>query len=201
MSGACDATTACSTRATCTTRSTAVRESNATTIGRTDSMATPTPTRLDAPPTHRSREERCPDRLDFLNGADTIRDAFADFYRATILAGETDPEKVHDLRADLDAAQVHFPEQLDDLVQRCLGGADRDQLDSRFPPSARRSTCTNCAQVDFKGKAKAFVQTYGFLVVHPALHQRRLGEALGLSELPDLEAAGARGGGPVQGHP
>ena len=35
--------------------------------------------------------------LDFLNDADTIRDAFADFYRATILAGETDPDKLHDL--------------------------------------------------------------------------------------------------------
>ncbi|MCE2487307.1 MAG: type I restriction endonuclease subunit R [Desulfurellaceae bacterium] len=35
--------------------------------------------------------------LDFLNDADTIRAAFADFYRATILADETDPNKLHDL--------------------------------------------------------------------------------------------------------
>ena len=35
--------------------------------------------------------------LDFLNDADTIRTAFADFYRATILADETDPNKLHDL--------------------------------------------------------------------------------------------------------
>ena len=31
--------------------------------------------------------------LDFLNDADTIRDAFTDYYRATILAGETDPRQ------------------------------------------------------------------------------------------------------------
>ena len=43
--------------------------------------------------------------LDFLNDADTIRDTFADFYRATILADETDPNKLHDLQADLDATQ------------------------------------------------------------------------------------------------
>ena len=67
--------------------------------------------------------------LDFLNDADTIGDAFADFYRTTILAGETDPDKLHDLQADLDAAQVYSPEQIDDLVQRYLGGADRDELD------------------------------------------------------------------------
>ena len=31
--------------------------------------------------------------LDFLNDADTIRDAFTDYYRATILAGETGPRQ------------------------------------------------------------------------------------------------------------
>ena len=39
--------------------------------------------------------------LDFLNDADTIREAFADFYRATILADETDPNKLHDCRRTL----------------------------------------------------------------------------------------------------
>ena len=46
--------------------------------------------------------------LDFLNDADTIREAFADFYRATILADETDPNKLHDLQADLDAGPGLF---------------------------------------------------------------------------------------------
>ena len=103
--------------------------------------------------------------LDFLNDADTIRDAFADFYRATILAGETDPDKLHDLQADLDAAQVYSPEQLDDLVQRYLGGADRDELDPILGVCVARYVheLDEDAQVDFKGKAKAFVRTYGFL--------------------------------------
>ena len=103
--------------------------------------------------------------LDFLNDADTIRDAFADFYRATILAGETDPDKLHDLQADLDAAQVYSPEQIDDLVQRYLGGADRDQLDPILDVCAAVYVheLDEDAQVDFKGKAKGFVRTYGFL--------------------------------------
>lgn len=33
--------------------------------------------------------------LDFMNDADTIRKAFADYYRTTILAEETDPDKLH----------------------------------------------------------------------------------------------------------
>ena len=103
--------------------------------------------------------------LDFLNDADTIRDAFADFYRATILAGETDPDKLHDLQAELDAAQVYSPERMDDLVQRYLGGADRDQLDPILDVCAAVYVheLDEEAQVDFKGKAKAFVRTYGFL--------------------------------------
>ena len=58
--------------------------------------------------------------------AGAIRDAFADYYRATILADETDPNKLHDLQADLDGAPVYSPEQIDDLVERYLGGAERD---------------------------------------------------------------------------
>ena len=103
--------------------------------------------------------------LDFLNDADTIRDAFADFYRATILADETDPDKLHDLQADLDAAQVYSPEQVDDLVDRYLGGAERDRLDPVLDECVAiyvREPDED-AQVDFKGKAKAFVRTYGFL--------------------------------------
>ena len=103
--------------------------------------------------------------LDFVNDADTIRDAFADYYRATILAGETDPDKLHDLQADLDAAQVYLPEQIDDLVGRYLDGADRDQLDPILDVCAAvyANELDEDAQVDFKGKAKAFVRTYAFL--------------------------------------
>jgi type I restriction enzyme R subunit len=55
--------------------------------------------------------------------------AFQDYYRTTLLADETDPNKLHDLKAALDAAQVYSPEQVQQLVALFLGGADRDQLD------------------------------------------------------------------------
>ena len=103
--------------------------------------------------------------LDFLNEADTIRDAFADFYRATILAAETDPDKLHDLQADLDAAQIYSPEQVDNMVERYLGGAERDELDPILDVCVGRyvEERDEDEQVDFKSKAKAFVRTYGFL--------------------------------------
>ena len=103
--------------------------------------------------------------LDFLNDADTIRDAFADFYRTTILAEETDPNRLHDLQADLDGAQVYSAEQIDDFVQRYLAGAERDQLDPILDAcvAVYLNDLGEDQQVDFKGKAKGFVRTYGFL--------------------------------------
>ncbi len=103
--------------------------------------------------------------LDFLNDADTIRDAFADFYRTTLLADEADPDKLHDLQADLDGAQVYAPEQVDDLVERYLGGAERDELDPILDAcvAVYRNDLDEDGQVTFKGNAKAFVRTYAFL--------------------------------------
>ena len=103
--------------------------------------------------------------LDFLNDADTIREAFADFYRATILADETDPNKLHDLQADLDAAQVYSEEQVEELARRYLGGAERDQLDPILDDcvAVYLRDLDEDGQVEFKGNAKAFIRTYGFL--------------------------------------
>ena len=103
--------------------------------------------------------------LDFLNDVDTIREGFADFYRATILADETDPNKLHDLQAALDAAQVYSEEQVHDFVKRYLGGAERDQLDPILDAcvAVYKHELEEDGQVDFKGKAKGFVRTYSFL--------------------------------------
>jgi type I restriction enzyme R subunit len=103
--------------------------------------------------------------LDFMNEADTIEEAFADYYRTTILAEETDPDKLHDLKAALDEYQVYAAAQIDDLVALYLGGADRDRLDPILDScvAVYREQLDEDGQVDFKGKAKAFARTYGFL--------------------------------------
>ncbi len=103
--------------------------------------------------------------LDFMNDTDTIREAFADYYRTTILSEETDPNKLHDLKAALDGYQVYAQEQIDLLVKLYLGGADRDKLDPILDACVAnyKEQLDEDGQVDFKGKAKAFVRTYGFL--------------------------------------
>ncbi len=103
--------------------------------------------------------------LDFVNDADTIQDAFADYYRTTILSEETDPNKLHDLKAELDGSQVYEPEQVEGLVALYLGGADRDKLDPILDAcvAVYNDQLDEDGQVGFKGKAKAFLRAYGFL--------------------------------------
>lgn len=103
--------------------------------------------------------------LDFMNDADTIQKAFADYYRTTILAEETDPNRLHDLKAVLDGYQVYATEQIEAFVELYLGGADRDRLDPILDAGVAvyKDQLDEDGQVDFKGKAKAFTRTYGFL--------------------------------------
>ena len=102
--------------------------------------------------------------LDFMNDSKTIEDAFADYYRTTILSEETDPNKLHDLKSAMDGYQVYAPEQVQLLVELYLGGAQRDQLDPILDACvAVYKELNEDGQVDFKGKAKTFTRTYGFL--------------------------------------
>ena len=103
--------------------------------------------------------------LDFMNDTDTIQAAFSDYYRTTILSDETDPNKLHDLKSDLDSYQVYAPEDIEQLVDLYLGGADRDKLDPILDTcvAVYKNQLDEDGQVDFKGKAKAFNRTYGFL--------------------------------------
>jgi len=103
--------------------------------------------------------------LDFMNDTDTIREAFSDYYRTTILAEETDPDKLHDLKSALDGCQVYAEGQIDELVAHYLGGADRDKLDPILDAcvAVYKEQLGEDGQVDFKGKAKAFLRAYGFL--------------------------------------
>ena len=103
--------------------------------------------------------------LDFQNNSEAITFAFQDYFRTTLLAEETDPNKLHDLKSALDTAQVYAPEQVQQVVALFLGGAERDKLD----PILDACVATYLArldedgQVDFKGKAKVFCRTYSFL--------------------------------------
>lgn len=103
--------------------------------------------------------------LDFMNDTDVIQFAFSDYYRTTILSDETDPNKLHDLKATLDKYQVYNQGQIDELVKLFLIGASRESLDPILDScvAVYKSDLDEDGQVDFKGKAKGFERAYNFL--------------------------------------
>ena len=103
--------------------------------------------------------------LDFMNDEDAIKAAFEPYYQTTILSGETDPDKLHDLQSVLDGHQVYDAESVDEFARLYLDGADRERLDPILDACVEVyvNDLDEDGQVEFKSKAKTFLRTYGFL--------------------------------------
>jgi type I restriction enzyme R subunit len=103
--------------------------------------------------------------LDFMNDVKTIQASFEPYYRTTILSEETDANKLHDLKASLDGAGVYVPATVDEFVKLYLTGSGRETLDPLLDGCVAMylEKLDEDGQVEFKGKAKAFVRSYGFL--------------------------------------
>ena len=110
--------------------------------------------------------------LDFANNSDIIKASFDDYYRATVLSDETDPNKLHDIEDRLDASGVYTRERVEKvnrafyLYANEVGTSGRRGRD--FDPHLddcveRYSELDEDGQVEFKGGAKAFTRTYSFL--------------------------------------
>ncbi|MCD7798345.1 MAG: DEAD/DEAH box helicase family protein [Akkermansiaceae bacterium] len=102
--------------------------------------------------------------LDFANKTSVIEKAFSKFYRTTILSGVTDPNKLHDLIAQMESYQVYDEKDIEKLVELFLSGEERDKLDPILDACAAVYKQLELdAQIQFKSAAKSFVRTYGFL--------------------------------------
>ena len=102
--------------------------------------------------------------LDFANSPDMIEKSFSRYYRTTLLSGETDPNKLYDLISTMEEYQVYSEENVEQLVNLYLDGAERDKLDPILDTCAviYKNLDTE-DQIKFKSSAKAFCRTYGFL--------------------------------------
>ncbi|MCL2003819.1 MAG: type I restriction endonuclease [Oscillospiraceae bacterium] len=102
--------------------------------------------------------------LDFANDPEDIQEAFSTYYRTTILSGETDPNKLYDLIADMEKHEVYTQHHVDSLVELYLGDAGRDKLDPLLDVCANLyKALEEDAQIIFKASAKGFARTYAFL--------------------------------------
>ena len=102
--------------------------------------------------------------LDFVNDIDTIKESFETYYTTTILADETDPNRLYDIQSELEYHQVYTNYHVEELVELFVNGAERDKLDPILDICLEEyKTLKEDEQVNFKGNAKAFIRTYGFL--------------------------------------
>lgn len=102
--------------------------------------------------------------LDFANEPDQIVASFQPYYRTTLLSAETDPNKLHDMKATLDGAGVYPDDLVADFANRYLADVPRPQLDAMLDHCVENYRALDEEeQVEFKGTAKAFVRTYNFL--------------------------------------
>lgn len=102
--------------------------------------------------------------LNFANKPEDIAKSFSTYYKTTILSGETDPNKLYDLVATMENYQIYTANDVEQLINNYLSGAERDQLDPHLDAcTALYKQLDTDDQIDFKSAAKAFVRTYGFL--------------------------------------
>jgi type I restriction enzyme R subunit len=102
--------------------------------------------------------------LDFANDTDMIKDSFEAYYMTTVLSEETDPNKLYDMVSEMEQHQVYTDYHVDTIVELYLKAAERDRLDPILDACANNyGELDEDEQVSFKGNAKAFVRTYGFL--------------------------------------
>ncbi|WDT81354.1 MAG: type I restriction endonuclease [Candidatus Manganitrophus sp.] len=140
--------------------------------------------------------------LDFMNDADTIQQAFAG------LLPHDDPRRRD--RPQQAARPQGGARWLPGLCRGAGGRVCGAVSGRRRPRPARpdpRRLCGRLPRAAGRGRAGG-LQGQGqgvparlwLSVVDPAVHERRMGEAVDLPHLSRAQAAGAGGGGPVQGH-
>ncbi|HWV24322.1 MAG TPA: type I restriction endonuclease [Thermomicrobiales bacterium] len=102
--------------------------------------------------------------LDFANDPEQIVHSFQPYYKTTMLAAKTDPNKLHDMKARLDDADVYQDRLVVDFVDQYLAEAPRPELDAMLDICVTGyKALDEDEQISFKGTAKAFVRTYNFL--------------------------------------
>lgn len=102
--------------------------------------------------------------LDFVNDSETIKTAFDRYYKTTVLSGETDANKLNDLIDVMEPMEVYQQEEVDQVVEDYLDGADRTRIDPTLDIGVDRYKKLDMDdQIEFKSSAKNFVRTYNFL--------------------------------------
>jgi len=111
--------------------------------------------------------------LDFVNDAEEIQEAFRQYYEGSVMGEEVDPDRLYEVKAELDASGIYLQEEVDEFSRiffaprRKQSPSDHkamnailDKAVARFQQLRQES---EEEAEDWRGKARAFRNLYGFL--------------------------------------
>lgn len=109
--------------------------------------------------------------LDFANTEEEILEAFQPYYEKTSLGGTADPNKLYDLKYQLDESRVIWPSEVAAFAQvffkpqQQINRRDHAALNRAIDPAVDRfrNLTPEEKQDDFKNTLKVFVRLYAFL--------------------------------------
>jgi type I restriction enzyme R subunit len=108
--------------------------------------------------------------LDFVNEREEIQEAFQDYYELATIDEPVDPNKLYDLKHELEEFQLYTLAEVEDFCRVFFKPkklqTDRDQglLNARLDPAVNRYTELEDAQKNlFKSKLQSYTRLYSFM--------------------------------------
>ena len=111
--------------------------------------------------------------LDFVNEREEIREAFKTWYEGAEMGEEVDPARMYVVKGELDASGIYLHEDVERFCavyftpRRRQSASDHRAMNAALDPAVSRFTAlreeSEERAEDWRGKAQAFLNLYGFL--------------------------------------
>lgn len=113
--------------------------------------------------------------LDFVNDPDEVLADFKQYFETATIAGETDPDLVHDLQAKLDSAGIYTTDEVDAFAKAYVGEkgnsaiqaplkAAKDRFNARYDAALHQNVKAAIDTLDmFRKDVGSFIRLYDFL--------------------------------------
>lgn len=111
--------------------------------------------------------------LDFVNDPAEIQEAFRQYYEGSVMGEEVDPDKLYEVKAELDASAIYLHTEVDDFAKvffapkRRQSPSDHKTMNAILDQAVARFTQLQASEEEeaelWRGKLQAFRNLYSFL--------------------------------------
>jgi type I restriction enzyme R subunit len=103
--------------------------------------------------------------LDFVNQTEDIVQSFQPYYTSTILSGETDPDKLHEILYSIHSYNLYNSTELEEFCVEYYRKTKSDQLIQSYLGwvKDRFMVLTEDEKEDYKSKIQSFIRLYSFI--------------------------------------